>query len=128
MRNALGDPATFSSKAVAFNPKMNEILTGTSLAADPPQHGDLRAVLTDNLSPRAMRSMKDSIYAKADELVRDLVARGSFDGMADLAVAFPVSSSSLDLYRCPGRPARQDPALGRGRAQPARTAEPACAG
>ena len=101
VRNALGDPATFSSKAVAFNPKMNEILTGTSLAADPPQHGDLRAVLTDNLSPRAMRSMKDSIYAKADELVRDLVARGSFDGMADMAVSFPVSIV-LDLIGVQG--------------------------
>jgi len=101
VRNALGDPATFSSKAVAFNPKMNEILTGTSLAADPPQHGDLRAVLTDNLSPRAMRSMKDSIYAKADELVRDLAARGSFDGMADMAVSFPVSIV-LDLIGVQG--------------------------
>lgn len=101
VRNALGDPVTFSSKAVAFNPKMNEILTGTSLAADPPQHGDLRAVLTDNLSPRAMRSMKDSIYAKADELVRDLVGRGSFDGMADMAVSFPVSIV-LDLIGVQG--------------------------
>ena len=91
VRAALGDPATFSSKAVAFNPQMNEILSGTSLASDPPEHGKLRAILTDNLSPRALRSMKDGINASAEELVSGLAQRGSFDGMADMAVAFPVS-------------------------------------
>lgn len=101
VREALGDPATFSSKQVAFNPQMNEILAGTSLAADPPQHGDLRAVLTDNLSPRAMRKMKGAIYAKADEMVSELVAKGSFDGMADLAVELPVSIV-LDLIGVQG--------------------------
>ncbi len=101
VRDALGDPATFSSKSVAFNPQMNDILSGTSLAADPPQHGDLRAVLTDNLSPRAMRKMKGGIYAKADGMVRELVTRGSFDGMADLAVALPVSIV-LDLIGVQG--------------------------
>lgn len=101
VRDALGDPATFSSKQVAFNPQMNEILAGTSLAADPPQHGDLRAVLTDNLSPRAMRKMKGGIYAKAEEMVRELVGRGGFEGMADLAVALPVSIV-LDLIGVQG--------------------------
>lgn len=101
IREALSDPATFSSKSVAFNPQMNEILSGTSLAADPPEHGALRAVLTDNLSPRAMRSMKADIYAKADALVRELAAKGSFDGMADMAVAFPVSIV-LDLIGIQG--------------------------
>ncbi len=101
IREALSDPATFSSKAVAFNPQMNEILSGTSLAADPPEHGALRAVLTDNLSPRAMRSMKADIYAKADRLVQELAAQGSFDGMRDMAVAFPISIV-LDLIGIQG--------------------------
>ncbi|HEY4557046.1 MAG TPA: cytochrome P450 [Enteractinococcus sp.] len=101
IREALSDPATFSSKGVAFNPQMNEILSGTSLAADPPEHGPLRAVLTDNLSPRAMRSMKAEIYAKADALVQELAAKGSFDGMKDMAVAFPVSIV-LDLIGVQG--------------------------
>lgn len=101
VRAALSDPATFSSKAVAFNPQMNEILSGTSLAADPPEHGKLRAVLTDNLSPRALRGMKDDINASADSLVAELSSRGSFDGMADMAVAFPVSVV-LDLIGVQG--------------------------
>lgn len=91
IRNALSDTTTFSSKSVAFNPQMNQVLAGTSLAADPPEHGKLRAILSDNLSPRALRKMKAPIYEKADELVGELVRRGNFDGMADMAVAFPVS-------------------------------------
>lgn len=101
IREALSDPGSFSSKSVAFNPQMNEILAGTSLAADPPEHGPLRAVLTDNLSPRAMRSMKSDIYDKADRLVRELAAKGNFDGMADMAVAFPISIV-LDLIGIQG--------------------------
>lgn len=101
VRAALSDPATFSSKAVAFNAQMNEILSGTSLAADPPEHGKLRAILTDNLSPRAMRRMKDGIDASAQQLVTELTQRESFDGMADMAVAFPVSVV-LDLIGVQG--------------------------
>lgn len=101
VRAALSDPTTFSSKAVAFNPQMNEILSGTSLAADPPEHGKLRAILTDNLSPRALRSMKDDINASAGQLVAALARSGSFDGMADMAVAFPVSVV-LDLIGIQG--------------------------
>lgn len=101
VREALGDPTTFSSKQVAFNPQMNEILAGTSLAADPPQHGDLRAVLTENLSPRALRNMKGDIYTTADDMVRNLVDQGSFEGMADLAVALPVGIV-LDLIGVQG--------------------------
>lgn len=91
VRAALGDPATFTSTRVAFNPTMNEVLKGTSLASDPPEHTRLRAVLTENLSPRALRKVKDDIDAKADAMVRDLAQRGSFEGMGDLARALPLS-------------------------------------
>lgn len=101
IREANSDPSTFSSKQVAFNPEMNEILSGTSLAADPPDHGKLRAILTDNLSPRALRSLRDVINRDADTLVKELIQKGTFDGMKDLAVAFPVSVV-LDLIGVQG--------------------------
>lgn len=91
VRAALADPETFSSAQVAFNPQMNEVLQGTSLASDPPEHTKLRAVLSENLSPRALRSTKGRIDARADEMVRELAARSSFDGMADFANAVPVA-------------------------------------
>jgi cytochrome P450 len=101
VRAALGDPGTFSSRQVAFNGQMNEVLKGTSLATDPPEHQKLRAVLSENLTPRALRGMKEDINAKADGLVRELVARGSFDGMEDLAKHF-VTSVVMDMIGVQG--------------------------
>src|SRR6478609_8186293 len=74
VRSALGDWESFSSAhGVGFNPMVNEALAGTSLASDPPQHTALRAALTENLSPRALRGLKGQIDAKADALVAELV-------------------------------------------------------
>ena len=90
IRTALGDPETFSSRSIGFNPMVNEALQGTSLASDPPVHARLRATLTANLSPRALRGLKTQIDAKAAALVDELVSRGSFEAIDALARAFPL--------------------------------------
>ncbi|WP_411719892.1 cytochrome P450 [Mycetocola sp.] len=90
IRDALGNWAVFSSNSVAFNDAMNGALVGTTMATDPPDHTALRAALTENLSPRALRKMKAGIDEKADVLVAGLVERGSFDAMDDLARALPL--------------------------------------
>ena len=90
IRDALADPAAFSSSSIGFNPAVNEALSGTSLASDPPDHAPLRAALTENLSPRALRGLKAQIRTKADALVADLVEAGSFDAIDVLARAFPL--------------------------------------
>ncbi|MFF9332297.1 cytochrome P450 [Streptomyces albogriseolus] len=90
VRDSLADWESFSSASIAFNPMANEALTGTSLASDPPVHTQLRATLTENLSPRALRGLKGQIAEKADALVADLVAKGSFEAIDALARAFPL--------------------------------------
>ncbi|WP_073952734.1 cytochrome P450 [Streptomyces kebangsaanensis] len=90
IRDALADWESFSSTSIAFNPMANEALTGTSLASDPPTHTRLRATLTENLSPRALRGLKGQIEAKADALVAELVEKGSFEAIDALARAFPL--------------------------------------
>src|SRR4051812_46029594 len=90
IRGALGDPETFSSRSIGFNPMVNEALRGTSLASDPPVHAQLRATLTENLSPRALRGLKAQIDAKAEALVGELVTKGSFEAIDALARAFPL--------------------------------------
>ncbi|MYU35417.1 cytochrome P450 [Streptomyces sp. SID8358] len=90
IRGALADWESFSSTSVAFNPMANEALTGTSLASDPPVHTQLRATLTENLSPRALRGLKASVTAKADALVAELAEKGSFEAIDALARAFPL--------------------------------------
>lgn len=90
IRDALGNWETFSSNGLAFNDAMNQALQGTSLTTDPPEHTALRAALTENLTPRALRGMKDEIDAKADAMVARLVEQGSFDAIDDLARALPL--------------------------------------
>lgn len=91
IRDALGDWESYSSvSAVGFNPMVNEALTGTSLASDPPVHTQLRATLSENLSPRALRGLRDTIETKADALVAALVERGSFEAIDDLARELPL--------------------------------------
>jgi cytochrome P450 len=90
VRDALGDPGTFSSRSIGFNPMVNEALQGTSLASDPPVHAQLRATLTENLSPRALRGLKAQIDAKAAALVGELAEKGSFEAIDALARVFPL--------------------------------------
>jgi 4-methoxybenzoate monooxygenase (O-demethylating) len=61
------------------------------LEADPPLHTRTRAVLARIMSPGAMRRLADDFKAKAVTLVDDLVQRGSFDAIRDLAEVFPIS-------------------------------------
>lgn len=91
IRAALGDWETFSSAGVALNGVVNEMLVGTVLAADPPEHDRLRAVLADRLGPRAIRHLQADIEARAQTLVDSVLATGSFDAVHDLAVVFPFS-------------------------------------
>ena len=60
------------------------------LEADPPAHTHARAVLSRVLSPAAMKTLRASFAQAAEELVDDLLARGSFDAIPDLAEAFPL--------------------------------------
>lgn len=101
IRDALANWEAFSSTRVAFNPQMNEVLTGTTLASDPPLHTTLRATLSENLTPRALRGLKVQIDEKADRIVASLLERGSFDGVSDLAEELPLQVV-LDLIGVQG--------------------------
>jgi cytochrome P450 len=92
VRAALADWETFSSAAgVALTDGVNEALTGTVLASDPPEHNLLRAVMVERLAPRALSGFRETVRRQADAMVRDLVRRRSFDAVQDLARAFPVA-------------------------------------
>jgi cytochrome P450 len=91
--SALRDHETFSS---APNPGLEperpdmEQANNSILGSDPPRHTALRAVLSEQLSPRALRTLRAEIEQQADALVTELVARGEFDAVTDLARRFPV--------------------------------------
>ena len=94
VRSALTDWRTFSSargvglqdfaKQKAWRPPSVLIET------DPPFHSRTRGVLTQILSPAALARLRTVVERKAEALADRLVAKGSFDAVEDLAVAFPL--------------------------------------
>jgi cytochrome P450 len=61
------------------------------LEADPPRHDAPRRVLAGLLTPRALRRLRDTWTAAAEELVDRLLAEGAeFDAVPALAEAFPL--------------------------------------
>jgi cytochrome P450 len=60
------------------------------LEADPPLHTRTRAVLTRILSPAAINVLRETFTREAEALADRLVQRREFDGIADLAEAYPL--------------------------------------
>jgi 4-methoxybenzoate monooxygenase (O-demethylating) len=91
----LNDPMTFcSSRGVGLSDFAKEKPwrpPSLILEADPPAHTRTRAVLSEVLSPTVMKPLRDRFAAAAAVKVDELLARGSFDAIADLAEAYPMS-------------------------------------
>ena len=91
----LNDPATFcSSRGVGLSDFAREKPwrpPSIILEADPPAHTRTRAVLNQVLSATVMKPLRDRFAAAAAAKVDELLARKSFDAVADLAEAFPMS-------------------------------------
>src|SRR5213079_3091062 len=91
----LNDPLTFcSSRGVGLSDFAKEKPwrpQSIILEADPPAHTRARAVLSQVLSPTAMKGVREHFTTMAAAKVDELLARGSFDAVADLAEAYPLS-------------------------------------
>jgi 4-methoxybenzoate monooxygenase (O-demethylating) len=91
----LNDPMTFcSSRGVGLSDFAKEKPwrpQSIILEADPPAHTRTRAVLSQVLSPTVMKQVRDRFAAAAAAKVDELLARKSFDAIADLAEAYPMS-------------------------------------
>jgi 4-methoxybenzoate monooxygenase (O-demethylating) len=61
------------------------------LETDPPLHDKTRRVLNRVLSASAMTRLRERFAQEADALIDELVERGSFDAIADLAEAYPLT-------------------------------------
>ncbi|MGC1560436.1 MAG: cytochrome P450, partial [Bradyrhizobium sp.] len=60
------------------------------LEADPPLHTRTRAVLTRMLAPAAIQVLRKTFEREAEALIARLVEKREFDGVADLAEAYPL--------------------------------------
>ncbi|WP_315717117.1 MULTISPECIES: cytochrome P450 [unclassified Bradyrhizobium] len=91
----LNDPQTFcSSRGVGLSDFAKEKPwrpPSLILEADPPAHTRTRAVLSKVLSPAVMKRLRDGFMVAAEAKIDELVGRGSFDAIPDLAEAYPLS-------------------------------------
>jgi cytochrome P450 len=94
VRDALTDWQTYCSSAGAglsdFRKEPPWRPPSIILEADPPLHTRTRAVLTRILSPAAIKTLRESFDREAELLVARLVEQREFDGISDLAEAYPL--------------------------------------
>jgi cytochrome P450 len=95
VHSVLNDPLTFcSSRGVGLSDFAKEKAwrpQSIILEADPPAHTRTRAVLNQVLSATAMKPLRAHFTALAEAKVDELLSRGSFDAITDLAEAYPLS-------------------------------------
>ncbi len=88
----LRQPLRFvSSRGVSPIPKVNDILVGSTLNSDPPEHDRTRAVTSEPLLPGALLEIEPMLETAANGLIETLCARGEFDAIADFAQYLPVT-------------------------------------
>jgi len=95
VRDALTDHETYCSSAGVglsdFRKEPPWRPPSIILEADPPLHTRTRAVLTRILSPGAIKVLREMFEREAEILVARLVESREFDGVADLAEAYPLN-------------------------------------
>jgi cytochrome P450/ferredoxin-NADP reductase len=88
----LRQPLRFvSSRGVSPIQKVNDILVGSTLNSDPPEHDKTRAVTSEPLLPGALKEIEPLLASSANGLIDTLCQRGEFDAISDFAQFLPVT-------------------------------------
>ena len=92
VRSVLDDPHTFcSGLGVGLNEFINEGGRGTTLMSDGEEHRGQREIIGRPLAPAKLAALRPEAQVIADALVDELVDRGCFDAVSDLAEILPAS-------------------------------------
>ena len=92
VKAALRDNDTFrSSGGVALNPISRRLGKRSFLMLDGPEHDRVRKLTAHRMIPRTLRPLQTQIDDLAEVTVRAAVAKGTVDGVRDLALALPLS-------------------------------------
>jgi cytochrome P450 len=88
---ALKNATAFSSASgVMMNDPMNQLLRGNTLCSDGEEHQRLRRITAKPLAPAALNALKSDITTKAEQIVDQLIAKGTFCAVTELATALPI--------------------------------------
>lgn len=95
-QTALNDAETYCSEAGVglsdFRREKPWRQPSLLLETDRPEHTRARAAIMRALTPRVLEGLRVAFSESADRLVDELVRRGSFDAVPDLATAYPVDT------------------------------------
>ena len=88
----LRDDETFiSGKGVALNPFVNRLSRGTTLNSDGVEHDQRRKLVAHRMMPRALGAISDGVAKQAASVIDAAVAKGTIDGVTDVAMALPMA-------------------------------------
>ena len=88
----LRDDETFiSGKGVALNPFINRLSRGTTLNSDGVEHDQRRKLVAHRMMPRALGAISDGVAEQAASVIDAAVAKGTIDGVTDVAMALPMA-------------------------------------
>lgn len=92
IREALLNAEAFTSRyGIAMNGTMNQASDGIMLLADDPEHKRLRRTFIKPLQPHTLKVLQDRLDALALGRVDELLAKGEFEAVTELAYYLPLT-------------------------------------
>ena len=91
VQRVLSEHATFSSRMGGDNPSgTGQLFAASLITTDPPRHRQLRSLVTQAFTPKAVDALASRIAGLTNELLDRIAAGGSADLIRDLAYPLPV--------------------------------------
>jgi cytochrome P450 len=91
VQRVLSEYARFSSRMGGDDPsETGQLFASSLITADPPRHRQLRSLVTQAFTPKAVDALAPRISRLTDELLDGLAALGSADLIQELAYPLPV--------------------------------------
>ncbi|MDE8586214.1 cytochrome P450 [Arthrobacter sp. NQ4] len=91
VQRVLSEHATFSSRMGGDNPSgTGQLFASSLITTDPPRHRQLRSLVTQAFTPKAVDALAPRIAGLTDELLAEIAGKGSADLIRDLAYPLPV--------------------------------------
>ncbi|HEU4327275.1 MAG TPA: cytochrome P450 [Roseiflexaceae bacterium] len=91
VQEVISNHAVFSSQLYGGGvPSTSDPIAASMLSSDPPRHRQLRSLVTQAFTPRAIEALAPRIAAIVDELLDAALPAGRFDAINDLGAPLPV--------------------------------------
>ena len=90
VKRVLSEYASFSSDFSGGSGRSDQPLGSSIISTDPPRHRQLRSLVTQAFTPRAVQQLAPRIAALVDELLDAVAQQGQMDIIDDFAYPLPV--------------------------------------